>query len=110
MDELTRALTLTNQQYGEKENTVYKKPLMLKIVGLSCDTVFYQVKIKCCWIHFTKSVSKFVHMMYILYPTIMREADKQHFSDVYELAEWLYNYGELIKPCETYIFYNKDGE
>lgn len=86
---------------------IYKKPLMMKIVGLNTDTVFYLIKVSHVWKQYTKSVGEFIHMMYVLFPDVMRQADKYQFEDKYQLANWLYNYGEEIKPCETYIFYNK---
>lgn len=85
---------------------IYCKPFMMKIVGLNYDLVFYQIKTKGKWIQYTKPVGKFIHMMYILFPNVMKQADKYNFDDIYSLANWLYNYGESIKPCETYIFYS----
>ena len=85
----------------------YKKPFMMMIVGLNCDTIFYNIRINNKWIGFKKSVGEFIHMMYILFPDVMKQADKYNFNDIYQLANWLYNYGEEIKPCDTYIFYNK---
>lgn len=84
-----------------------KKPLMMKIVGLNVDTVFYLIKVNHEWKQYTKTVGEFIHIMYALFPDVMREADKYQFEDKYQLANWLYNYGEAVKPCETYIFYNK---
>ena len=86
---------------------MYKKPLMMKIVGLSVDTVFYLIKVNNVWKLYTKSVGEFIHMMYDSFPDVMEQADKHQFEDKYQLANWLYNYGEEDKPCETYIFYNK---
>ena len=86
---------------------MYKKPLMMKIVGLNLDTVFYLIKVKHEWIEYKKSVGEFIHMMYVLFPNVMKQADNYQFDDKYQLANWLYNYGEEVKPCETYIFYNK---
>lgn len=81
--------------------------MMLKIVGLNYDEFFYQIKIKGQWKQFTKPVGKFIHMMYVLFPNIMKQSEKYFFDDIYQLANWLYNYGEEVKPCETYIFYYK---
>lgn len=86
---------------------MYKKPLMMKIVGLNVDTVFYLIKIKGSWVFYKKAVDDFIYMMYVLFPDIMRQADKYQFENKYQLANWLYNYGEAVKPCETHIFYNK---
>ena len=80
---------------------------MIKIVGLNLDTVFYLIKVNCVWKQYTKSVGEFIHMMYVLFPYVMKQADKYQFNDKYQLANWLYNYGEEVKPYETYIFYNK---
>ncbi len=86
---------------------MYKKPIMLRIVGLNYDNVIYQVKIKNEWKQFIKTTSKFVHMMFVLFPDLMKRCKYYDFADVYHIANWLYNYGEAVKPCETYIFYNK---
>lgn len=86
---------------------MYKKPFMMQIVGLATDTVFYLIKVNHVWRLYTKTVDEFIHMMYVSFPDVMRQADKYQFDDKYQLANWLYNYGEEIKPCKTYIFYNK---
>ena len=86
---------------------MYKKPIMMKIVGLNADTVFYLIKVNYVWKQYTKSVGEFIHMMYALFPDIMKTIDKYQFEDKYQLSNWLYNYGEGVKPCETHIFYNK---
>ncbi len=81
--------------------------MMLRIVGLSNDTMFYQVKVHGMWKQFTKPIIEFIHMMNVLCPDVMKQAKPYHFEDSKQVANWLYNYGESVKPCETYIFYIK---
>lgn len=81
--------------------------MMLRIAALNYDVFFYQVKIRGQWKQFTKPIGKFIHMMYVLFPDIMKQSEKCKFDDMYQVADWLYNYGEEIKPSETYIFYYK---
>lgn len=101
-------VTHVNHEYRINERlTVERRPVMLRIVALSTDFFMYQVKICGEWKQFKKPVGKFIHMMYVLFPDVMKQADKYKFDDMYQLANWIYNYGEEIKPCDTYIFYNK---
>lgn len=86
-------------------NEMYKKPLMLTIVGLSNESVFYNVKVRGTWIGYKKPIIEFVYMFGILYPDIMRQVKKQGFTDNRQIATYLYSYG--YEYGETYIFYNK---
>jgi len=81
--------------------------MMLRIVGLNFGVVIYQVKMRGQWKQYIKTVGNFVHMMYVLFPDIMKQSEKYGFNDVYQIVDWLYSYGEEVKPCETYIFYYK---
>ena len=84
--------------------------MMMKIVGLNYDCVFYQIKVRGVWKQYRKSTGEFIHMMYVLFPAVMKKVDRYNFVDMYQLANWLYNYGEEVKPCDTYIFHTKfDG-
>lgn len=79
----------------------------MKIVGLNVDMVFYLIKVNNSWVFYKKSVDDFIHMMYVLFPNVMKQANKYQFENKYQLANWLYNYGETVKPCETYIFHSQ---
>lgn len=81
--------------------------MLLKIVGLNDEKFFYQVKINSHWKQFTKSIDNFIKMMFILFPHLRHEIEHYQFDNKYSVANWLYNYGEEIKPCETYVFYFK---
>lgn len=84
--------------------------MFIRIVGLNTDTVFYQVK-ECgssCWRQYTKGIDDFIKMMFILFPSLIKEVEAQHFVSKYQVAQWLYNYGEteLDKlKGDAYIFF-----
>lgn len=80
--------------------------MMLRIVGLNSDKVFYQVKRGHVWEQYTKPVNTFVHMMFTLFPILQKQVRSYGFDNIYSVANWLYNYGEAHTPnAETYIFY-----
>ena len=81
--------------------------MMLKIVGLNNDTMFYQVKQNGKWVQYTKDIDNFINMMFKLFPLTRKEAIKYGCTDNTQIANWLYNYGEYGK--ETYIFHTKFG-
>lgn len=81
--------------------------ILLKIVGLNPDKVFYLVKVHGEWKQYTKPITMFVNMMYVLFPHLVKEAQRYDFDNYYSIANWLYNYREEVKPCETYIFMRK---
>lgn len=81
--------------------------MMLRIVALTDELFFYQVKIYGEWKQFKKPISEFIHMMFVLFPNLIKEIRPYNFDNKYSIANWLYNYGETVKPCETYIFYYK---
>ena len=81
--------------------------MMLKIVALSDEKFVYQVKIRGEWKQFKKPIREFIMMMFKLFPELTKQVRKYNFDNVYSIANWLYNYGEEVKPCETYIFYRK---
>lgn len=81
--------------------------ILMKIVGLTYDEVFYQIKVRGVWKQYKKSLDDFLYMMWVLFPELMRRSKRYNFDDKQQVANWLYNYGEEIKPCETYIFCNK---
>lgn len=81
--------------------------ILMKIVGLSNETVYYQIKVHGIWKQYTKEGGDFIRMMYKLFPVTMKRACAYDFTDKEQLLNWLYNYGEEIKPCETYIFCSK---
>ena len=80
--------------------------MMLRIVGLNTDKVFYQVKRGHVWEQYTKHVNTFVYMMFTLFPELQKRVKPYGFDNIYSVANWLYNYGETHSPnTETYIFY-----
>lgn len=83
--------------------------MMLKIVALNYEDFFYLVKVRGEWKQYKKPVREFIMMMFKLFPHLVKESRHYHFDDVTQIANWLYNYGEEVKPCETYIFYYKRG-
>ena len=70
--------------------------MLLRIVGLNSDVVFYQVK-ECGaieWKQYSKSIDNFIKMMFILFPNLLKEVCHYKLPDKYSVANWLYNYGE----------------
>ena len=84
--------------------------MMLRIVALTDEKFFYQVKIYGEWKQFKKPIREFIMMMFKLFPELVKQVRKYNFDNVYSIANWLYNYGEEVEPCDPYIFYYKVSE
>lgn len=83
--------------------------MMLKVVGITNEVVFYQVKQKGIWVQYKKDIDNFVYMMFKLFPLLRKRLKPYGYTDNTQIANWLYNYGENNDHSETYVFHTKFG-
>ena len=86
--------------------------MYIKIVGLNSENFFYLVKESgsCSWRPYTKNIDDFIKMMFILFPNLKKQLKHYDLHEKYQVANWLYNYGESdidkIKG-NAYIFFHR---
>ena len=70
--------------------------MLIKIVGLNSENFFYLVKERGAigWKPYKKPIADFIRMMFILFPNLKKESETHNLHDKYDIAVWLYNYGE----------------
>ena len=78
--------------------------LEMKIVGLNPDTAFVLIREDGSkWLQRKFKLSELLTFVALHFPEVIKQARPYQFTDIYQVANWLYNYGEG-ESSDTYIF------